>query len=101
MAPGDRGVFSRRKSPSESFQTFAEHEQQRIFLQRIELAFHTVRKFRPVDQEFDKRDGAAWPTSGWRGEAVGNLWANGKCPLDWPVCFRDDVIAEGLSWPIR
>ena len=66
-----------------------------------ELAFQTVRKFRPVDQEFDKRDGAAPPTSGRRGEAVGNLWVNGTGPLDWPLCFRDDVIAEGLSWAIR
>lgn len=58
-------------------------------------------KFRPVDQEFDKRDSAACPTSGWRGEAVGNLWVNGTCPLDWPLCFRDDVIAESLLWAIR
>ena len=26
---------------------------------------------------------------------MGNLWANGKCPLDWPHRFRDDVVAEG------
>jgi len=38
--------------------------------------------------------------SGCRGEPVGNLWVNGTCPLDWPLRFRDDVIAEGLSWTI-
>ena len=28
--------------------------------------------------------------------AVGNMWANGTCPLDCPLRFRDDGIGEGL-----
>ena len=26
---------------------------------------------------------------------MGNLWANGTCPLDWPLRFRDDVVCGG------
>jgi len=35
-----------------------------------------------------------------RGEAVGNLWADPSCPLDWLLRFRNDVGWESLSWAI-
>ena len=36
-------------------------------------------------------------TAQGRGEAVGNLWADRPCPLDWLLRFRNDVGSESLS----